>query len=53
MSAGKKGIVRSNQESTNLRVYARAGDVTAAECLVRMSCEYLVRVPTVVPKLLS
>ena len=28
-----KGIVRSNQESTNLRAYASADDVTAAESI--------------------
>ena len=28
-----KGIVRSNQERTNLRAYSRSNDVTAAECI--------------------
>ena len=28
-----KGIVRSNQESTNLRAWSRSDDVTAAECI--------------------
>ena len=28
-----RGIVRSNQESTNLRAYSQAGDVTAAETI--------------------
>ena len=28
-----RGIVRSNQESTNLRAYSRDKDVTAAECI--------------------
>ena len=28
-----RGIVRSNQESTNLRAYSRKNDVTAAECI--------------------
>ena len=28
-----RGIVRSSQESTNLRAYSRSNDVTAAECI--------------------
>ena len=28
-----RGVVRSNQESTNLRAYSRSNDVTDAECI--------------------